>query len=54
MREQEGKRTVVYMYGERISTAKAKKQISRYLSTSEMDDFAQGTLNIEPLSSFSI
>ena len=52
MREQEGKRTVVYMYGKRISTAKAKKQISRYLSPSEMDDFAQGTLNIETLSSF--
>ncbi|KAH8754922.1 hypothetical protein F5882DRAFT_444835 [Hyaloscypha sp. PMI_1271] len=41
MREQEGKRTVVYMYGKRISTAKARKQISRYLSASEMDGLAQ-------------
>jgi hypothetical protein len=53
MREQEGKRTVVYMYGKRISTAKAKKQISRYLSASEMDDDVQGSLNIELLSSSS-
>jgi len=43
IREQEGKHTVVCMYGKRIPIAKVKKQISRYLTTLELNNLAQGS-----------
>jgi hypothetical protein len=42
IKEHEGKRTDIYLYGKRIPTAKVKKQISRYLTTLEWNNFSEG------------